>query len=239
MFYFWLMLAAAAAPALYLLYFVYRADKVDKEPPQLLFRLFLFGMLSVIPALVLELLAQYLVNLLLPQGSVLYLLVESFFGVALIEEGCKYAFLKKGAWRHPAFNYTFDGVVYAVFVSLGFALVENVKYVFHFGLGVGIQRAFLAVPLHACCAVYMGLLFGRAKGYFSLGNGFDGRKALRKALWVPVFFHGFYDYCLFVGNALATIVFYGFVAVLFFFTYRTLRKQARQDQRIGYDPYQE
>jgi RsiW-degrading membrane proteinase PrsW (M82 family) len=60
--------------------------------------------------------------------------------VALVEEGTKLFFLKRFTWRSPDFNYRYDGVVYAVFVSLGFAAIENLLYVFQYGLSVAWAR---------------------------------------------------------------------------------------------------
>jgi len=238
MLYFWLMVIVAVAPCLVILYKVYQLDKIEKEPPRLLLKLLLFGMLSVIPAILLEMLAQNLLYLIIPTENVLHLLIKGFIGVALVEEGCKYFFVKKGAWNDKAFSHTFDAVVYAVFVSLGFALVENIKYVFNFGIGTGISRAFLAIPLHASCAVYMGINLGLAKQYQSRGDMVDCKKRLRRALWLPVFLHGLYDYCLFVGNWISTVVFFVVVVVLFTRTLRSLKESSGGDQTIGYDPYQ-
>ena len=76
--------------------------------------------------------------------------------VGLIEEGSKFFFLYRFTWKDKAFNYRFDGIVYAVFVSLGFAALENVFYVFNYGTGVALQRALLTIPGHMSFAVYMG-----------------------------------------------------------------------------------
>lgn len=145
-----------------------------------------------------------------------------------MEEGCKFFFLYKNAYRHPAFNYRFDGVVYAVFVSLGFALVENVLYVAQFGLQVGLVRALLSVPLHGVCGVYMGIAFGRFKartlhapaGLLSAGG---------HCLPLPVLIHGFYDFCLSRQSRYSLLLFILFVAAVFFLCLRRLRTASRQD----------
>lgn len=80
-------------------------------------------------------------------------------------------FLHARTWRNPNFNYRFDGIVYAVFVSLGFAAFENIQYVLHYGLSVALPRAIFAVPGHMSFAVFMGLFYGRAKLYEAWGDG--------------------------------------------------------------------
>ena len=65
-----------------------------------------------------------------------------YFGiVAFSEEGAKYFLLRRRTWHSAAFNCQFDGVVYAVFVALGFALWENISYVLMYGLSTALVRA--------------------------------------------------------------------------------------------------
>lgn len=225
-----IQLAVAVAPALILMKKVYSLDKIEKEPAGLLWKLFLFGCLSVIPGVILELLyTRFVAPLFLTASQTIYLLADNFLGVALVEEGCKFFFLYKKAYRHPAFNYRFDGVVYAVFVSLGFALVENVLYVLKFGLGAGLMRALLSVPLHAVCGVYMGLSFGELKSRSS-------RKSLLPAalfcLPLPVLIHGFYDYCLSRDNGQSLLLFFVFVAAVFLLCFKRLKTASRKDAPI-------
>ena len=63
-----------------------------------------------------------------------------FVVVAISEEGFKYVLLKKRTWKSREFNCEFDGVVYAVFVSLGFALWENIFYVLSYGFATAVAR---------------------------------------------------------------------------------------------------
>ena len=125
-----LMLAAAVAPAAWLMKKVYDLDTIEKEPTNLLLRLLLLGVLSTVPAIFLEWVVGSVLKAALDGTGIIFAFAQSFLGVALIEEGCKYFFLRWGAWKRPEFNCRFDGVVYAVFVSLGFALLENINYVF-------------------------------------------------------------------------------------------------------------
>lgn len=228
-----IMLAAAVAPAAWLMKKVYQLDAIEKEPAGLLIRLMVLGMISTVPAMLLEAVCGYFIGALLGDSGLVYSLATSFIGVALIEEGCKYFFLRRGAWRRPEFNCRFDGVVYAVFVSLGFALVENVSYIFSFGLQVALSRALLAVPMHAVCGVYMGIWLGEAKVQRAFGREDLVKSYLSKSLWLPVLLHGIYDGCLIYGSNISITVFVVFVLALFTLTLRRIRAFARQDQYIA------
>ena len=124
-----ILIAAAVIPAVFLLVHVYRADKLEKEPAPLLISLVLYGIAATFIALLLERFGSWLLGRYFPENSTPYNVLMYFGVVAFSEEGAKYFLLKRRTWNSAAFNCQFDGVVYAVFVSLGFALWENISYV--------------------------------------------------------------------------------------------------------------
>lgn len=224
---------AAVIPAVVLLRYIYRHDTIEREPPGLLCVLLLMGVVAALCASVLESIAQTILSLLVDPGSPVYTILLAFLVVAAVEEGTKYWLLKRRTWNHPAFNYRFDGIVYAVFVSLGFAAYENIQYVLHYGLSVALPRAFLAVPGHMSFAVCMGIYYGRAK----LCEGWDDydgvRKNLRTGYLFAVFLHGFYDACAMIGTTRATILFLVFVALMFFKVYRQVKRESVTDAPVS------
>jgi RsiW-degrading membrane proteinase PrsW (M82 family) len=119
--------------------------------------------------------------------------VQAFIVVALVEEFSKYVIVKLYAQKNKEFNESFDGIVYAVFVSMGFAALENVLYVFQYGVATGITRAFTAVPAHAVFGVLMGYFMGKAK--------FSENKFILNitGLLLATIFHGAYDFFLFIS----------------------------------------
>jgi RsiW-degrading membrane proteinase PrsW (M82 family) len=143
------MIAAAVLPAMVLLIYVYRKDVTEKEPGNLLFNLLLLGALSTVFASMTELLGQHVLDSISFESETMKNAILYFIVVALSEEGFKYLLLRYRTWKEPNFNCTFDGVVYAVFVSMGFAIIENIKYVFAYGLGTALIRAVTAIPGHA------------------------------------------------------------------------------------------
>lgn len=118
--------AAALLPAIYLMRYIYRKDTVEKEPPMLLMSLLIYGVIAALISIILENIGTKVLNSLMDQSTVGYTLVLAFAVVAVVEEGAKFAMLKRRTWNDMNFNYRFDGIVYAVFVSLGFAAFENI-----------------------------------------------------------------------------------------------------------------
>lgn len=191
----WFLLAAALAPALFMLHFVYVRDKFEREPlGQVLFVYFL-SFFTVIPALVWQLSA--------PKWEEYGLggIALSVWGViALSEETCKYLALRWLAVNHRSFNEVYDGILYSVAASLGFATIENIMYVFGAGgegMSVALLRAFLSVPGHALWGVIMGYYVGRAR--FAPP---EHKTRLVLTGWgLAVFWHGLYNFFAFGSEA--------------------------------------
>jgi RsiW-degrading membrane proteinase PrsW (M82 family) len=90
---------------------------------------------------------------------------------------------------------------------MGFATVENIEYVWQFGLSTGFTRFFLAVPAHASFAVLMGFNAGMAKSYRQAGSQLS-TWLLLKGLLIAVLFHGSFDFFVFLQqNSIATTYF--------------------------------
>ena len=166
-----------------------------------------------------------------PAGP-LYTVLLAFFVVALVEEGTKFLFLRARTWRNPNFNYRFDGIVYAVFVSLGFAAFENIQYVLHYGLSVALPRALFAVPGHMAFAVFMGLFYGRAKLYEAWGDRRRCRWSLMRAYVTSVLLHGFYDACAMQGTGGAMAVFLVFVVFMFRSAFKHVKQESFTDEPV-------
>lgn len=189
----WLiLLGLSIAPGAFLSVYIYIKDKYEKEPIRLLGLCFLLGALSIIPAIILESIGSHL-GFGVSQSSVLTFLY-AFVVVGLSEELCKFLVVYLLAYRNKHFNEPFDGIIYCVIVSMGFATLENIMYVFAGGYSVGLLRMFTAVPSHATDAVIMGYFMGRAK--FSARSQYF----LLLGLFGAMLFHGAYDYCLMEMN---------------------------------------
>lgn len=183
-----MILILAIAPPIMIAYYVYQKDKYDKEPKSLIIKSFLFGCLGIIPAVFLEIFAK---------GMFTNLFLYVFFGIALVEEGVKYFFLKKYLFKKADFTEPMDGIVYGVMISLGFATIENIAYILNNEgqeINIALMRMFTAIPLHAACGVILGYFVGLAK--FS-----DNKNIfLYKGLFLATLVHGLYNYFIFLGE---------------------------------------
>ncbi len=211
----WVLALIAALPPIALMIFIYTRDKTEKEPIGLILKCVFFGALSTGFSLLLEWgTLSFISENMMRTTEWVRVAFTAFIGVAVVEETGKYLGLKISTWKHREFNYTFDGIVYSVAVSLGFALVENIIYVFRFGPGTGMFRALTAIPAHASFGVYMGYFYGLAKFYEVAGN--KGRKT--RNLWlgwtVATLLHGFYDFCAMMESQAMTVIFIAFVLAM-------------------------
>ena len=227
-----ILIAAAVIPAIVLLRFVYKEDRLDKESPGLLLSLVIFGILSTFAAIVTEQIGEAILGILLPQNSTAYNALLYFVVVALSEEGFKYLLLKKRTWYSGEFNCQFDGIVYAVFVALGFALWENISYVLMYGLGTAAIRAVTAVPGHACFGVFMGVYYGRAKRYDNDGDFVNAKRCRTMAVLMPALLHGAYDFIATMEDPNCEWVFLVFVLALFAVSLKLVRVGSRSDRYI-------
>lgn len=186
-------LLLAVAPVLIIMVYIYYKDKYEKEPSGLLLLSFGFG---AIVSIIITTILYLGFDILLPlkdKFSVLQQFIRAFFVVALVEEFSKYVIVRYFAQPRLAFNEPFDGIVYAVMVSMGFAATENVFYVLQGGAEVALLRAFTAVPAHATFGILMGYFMGKAK--FS-----NNRIKLNLfGLLIAIVFHGAYDFFLFIN----------------------------------------
>lgn len=227
-----ILIAAAVLPAIFLLVHVYRADKLEKEPAPLLISLVLYGIAATFIALVLERAGSFLLGLWFEEGSVAYNAIMYFGIVAFSEEGAKYFLLRRRTWHSAAFNCQFDGVVYAVFVALGFALWENISYVLMYGLSTALVRAVTAVPGHACFGVFMGVYYGRAKRYDNDGDFVKAKRCRTMAVLMPALLHGAYDFIATMEDPNCEWMFLVFVLALFAVSLKLVRVGSHSDRYI-------
>ncbi|MBY0435518.1 MAG: PrsW family intramembrane metalloprotease [Cyclobacteriaceae bacterium] len=186
-----LLLALALAPGIMIGFYIYYKDTHEKEPSRLLIKAFFFGVLSTFVTFLISWPLDFLVPL--DEQDLSQQAVHAFILVALVEEFSKFIFVRGILYRNANFNEPFDGIVYSVMVSMGFATFENILYVSDGGFSTAVLRMFTAVPAHATFAILMGYYLGKAK--FENGNYFLSLYGLL----VATFFHGAYDYFWFIS----------------------------------------
>ena len=199
-----ILITLAILPVIVLAIFIYRKDKFEKEPLRMLAKAFFFGCLSVIPAILIE--QALALGFFYMGGEYVSGFVTGIYNGFIVagcsEELCKLALLALAVWKAPDFNEYFDGIVYATFVALGFAGIENIMYVlnqstFESAIMTGGVRAILSVPGHFLFAVVMGYYFALAKF-----NPEKRRQNLLKAFVYPMLLHGTFDALLMIPEAM-------------------------------------
>ena len=232
----WIVMIIAIIPAVILMLYIYNKDKIEKEPRDLLWKLAGLGVLAAVFASILEMAGEFALTGQIPQDLPVYPVFYAFLVVATAEEGMKYLLMKKMTWKHPAFDYKFDAIVYCVFCSLGFAAFENIFYVWNYGFSVAVIRALISIPGHMSFAVAMGYFYGLGKLAANRGD----KKASTKYLWTAFLsaslLHGFFDACLMLENGVATLVFLVFIIVLYIVIFRLIKKEAKGDFAIVEKP---
>lgn len=185
----------ALAPGVALLWYIRRLDKYEPEPWSLIGLAFLAGCLSVIPA--------YFIEKFLGLGASGFwgTLYSAFIVAAMTEELCKGAFAFGFMWRKHHFNEVLDGIVYFGVAHMGFAITENLAYIFLNSHGnivqalmTGFLRTTTAVPLHVISGMIMGYHVGKARYARSAGERW---RELGEAIAIPILLHGVYDVAAF------------------------------------------
>ena len=197
------ILLTALLPVAILVYYIYHKDRKYPEPTGQLVKAFLLGVLSVLVSFCISIPLGIIGLYPVEATSVLGSISTAFFGAAIPEETAKFIMLWLLLRKNRYFDEKMDGIVYAVCVSLGFAALENIMYLFSNSesyLSVGIVRAIFAVPGHFCFGILMGY-------YYSLARFYPKTPKKNKVLILaaPIIVHGLYDSILFIINVTPSI----------------------------------
>lgn len=224
------LLALSILPVILLMIYIDRKDKYQKEPFKCLLKAFLAGMIAI----PIDLILVNLLNMVWYSNTVFY---SAFLEAGIPEETSKLLVFLIFIWRDKHFDEYMDGIVYATFIGLGFACIENIMYVFGAaeqswaaGISTSIVRGLLSVPGH--------FLFGVVLGYFLSLAKFSKTKKQRWAfilsgLLLAATCHGFFDWLLMASDALGEV--YGTIlSVVFligdFFLWKLGIKYIRRQQ---------
>jgi len=211
--------------------YLYYRDKYEKEPLSSLTKAIAAGVLSAVLTIV----------VLMPFGELAEMksglplkdaLTGAFLWAAIPEEIFKFLCLYIFIWKDRHFNEHYDGIIYAAFVSLGFAMFENFLYVFQLGMEVGIPRAIITVPAHALFGVIMGYYFSLAKF-----NPLRSWYYLFISLFFAILAHGIFNFLLMFSSGISQIdpamslviffVFFIFVIYLWRLGFLKIRKHLK------------
>jgi protease PrsW len=213
------LMILSLAPVIVLIALFYMLDKYEPEPKRVVLKVFAFGVVSVLPAAGIESIFQLACPHGRDPGNLTVLFASIFISIGLVEELSKFMVLILGIYQSPEFDEPYDGIIYSVAASLGFAALENILYVFSNGVGTGIMRAILSVPAHALFGVIMGYYLGRARfaRRFSV-------LIIALGLFYAVLAHTVFDFLLFSQNPVLIICVFPFIGLLWVIVIFMIRK---------------
>ena len=227
-----LLLFISILPSILLGKFIYDNDKVEKEPKSLLLLLFLLGILAIIITMIISLYGLLFIPYLFEDhNTIAGIIISYFIGVGLVEEFSKLLMVYVGSWNNNNFDYQYDGLIYSVYVSLGFATVENIMYVLGNSLKVAILRALLSVPGHVFFGIFMGYYYGLAKKEDRNNNKKKKKYYLIMALIIPAILHGIFDSTITIAfkysdnyiSDISILIYLLFIVSLYFVSFRRVK----------------
>lgn len=218
-----LLLIASIGPGLLWLWYFYHQDRYEPEPIKFIFKVFLAGILLVIPAGMLEQIWRAQLMAAIRNADWPTFLVMAFLVVSLIEEGLKTGFLWWLVGRNKELDEPADGIIYGITLGLGFASLENLLWAEVFGFGVAALRAVITTLAHASFTGWMGYYVAQYK----LRNP-DRPILLVIGFLIAFTSHGLYDFLLFLRNSFGTLLAFGLIAVLLARLYQTLQKSVAE-----------
>lgn len=184
-----LLVTLSIIPGIFIMVSMYNLDKYDKEPLWLLAIAFILGAVNLhwdVDIL------EFIFNKINVKNNFLRVGQEAL-SVSITEELLKFLVVFLIIYPNKHFDEPFDGIVYSVFVGMGFATTENLTFVLQGSSSLAFLRMISAIPAHFVFAVMMGFYLGKAKS----SKKFTPFYILLSVL-VPVFFHALYDYFLFL-----------------------------------------
>ena len=226
----------AIIPVVMIMLYVYSKDR-NKEPTKLLAKLFLFGTVSCFLTIGISEILEAIFPFFKEDPEKLgffQAMISVFIGIALVEEFSKWLMAYLIGYKSEELDEIYDSIVYAMFVSLGFACFENILYLLDYqSIVTGVVRGIVSVPGHACYGLYMGYFLAMAKLYSKKGRPEIERIYLVLSVIVPAILHGIYDFCLMANFPILVLVFLLFVILLFTFSVRRLNILSKDLTRLA------
>lgn len=250
----------ALIPVILLCWYIYVKDRQEKEPLGLLMLLLVAGAAAYFPAMWEEnalisvvdgafssKITHSLSGLATYESKSIYALHSfacGFGAIALVEEVMKWSLLYLITHKNRNFDHLFDGVVYAAFLSMGFAAAENVFYAVRGGWSTFVLHSLTSVPGHLTFGVLMGLFYtmwriyyiaGQREKELAISNAIVLEKPFKSGIWLagslvlPVILHGCYSFLKLFTSDIMTIVFYVFIVILYLICFVVVQRLSAAD----------
>lgn len=225
-----ILLLLCIIPVFILLWYIYIKDQFEKEPIYLLISLFIGGFIACLISIFLSILfKKYFPFLHLPYNkmNIYQIIFKVLFTIVIIEESTKWIINYIITWRSKNFNYIYDSIVYATFVSLGFASLENILYGFNLNTNTItpiIMRGLISVPSHAVFGIFMGYYLGIAKNAITYKKFKKANKYKILSILIPLILHFIYNLLLIKNNFTNYFIFFIYIILLFILAKQKINK---------------
>ena len=195
---YFLAISLGSLPSLIWLLYYLRQD-IHPEPKRLILKVFIWGALVSLPAVLIEIGLQRIIDL-LNFSNHLGPFFYYFLDIAATEEILKYEVVKLGISKNPEFDEPVDAMIYMISSALGFALVENILSLFSLQQPFLVEKTISTIISRFWGSTFLHTLASGTVGYF-LGLSFFSQNKKYKnliplGLTIAILFHGFYDYSI-------------------------------------------
>lgn len=192
-------------PPLIWLFFWLREDRLHPEPKRILFRVFLFGMLSVLVVIPFQQVAMRFI----PYGTLILI------AWALIEELVKFKAAYFGGLNTKADDEPLDPVIYMITAALGFAAFENVLFLIEPFLNGGLLLGFATTNIRFVGASVLHTVSSASIGLALAFSFYKNEKTRRMYVFVgiliAILIHAVFNYIILQATQVALISTLGFV----------------------------
>lgn len=215
-------------PLIAFLIYLYLRYKFTKWSFSLLFKSFLWGMVSIFLVLLVQVAANYLE--LDKLNNIRRILFYALVIMAFFSELGKFFFLKVFVYPKDVFKTPVDGIIFSVMISMGFATMNNILYFINIpDLTVNIANALTAGPANVIFGVVMGFFIGLGK--LRRMRYIDSMTGLAAA----IFFHALYDFCLLTSDYRLLWAFFigaGIIAISLCFAALRIHQDAKAEEKF-------
>ncbi len=196
-------------PSIIWLLFFLRED-VRPEPNKTILKVFIYGMISTLPVLLLGIITGYILRSLNVSGFIL-VLVEVAFIAAITEELAKYMVVKHSVLNSSECDEPVDIMIYAITAAMGFAALENALFLFPIkeflayvsisapaliDNSLSLRQAGIGSFIRFMSGTFLHALVSGVMGYYiavSILNNKNRKKLIIKGLIIAMALHGLYN----------------------------------------------
>ena len=254
----------AMIPGLFLCGYVFYKDRVEKEPVGLLALLFGAGVVGYIPSFFLQKSVVRLIDGMFADqmsfsaegaltysssgAEILHNILCAVFGFSLIQICIKWVILYFGTHKNKNFNYLFDGVVYSVFLSLGFAVAENIHFALQNDADMIVVKLMTSIPCHLFVSIMMGYYYTMWHTRFivnrieknMLSAGIVKEDKIRSSAgWlacsiiIPMFVNSLYSFTSSNKNQTVVMLFFAVVFLIYGLSFVTINHIASKETDVA------